>query len=900
MSANMLEFTTDNRPVSLANPPRGAVEYSEILNYYGLAYIQADYYWQIGQINHVQGWVLHLSAIISQVGTLIESVIPFLAEKNIPFKIPLHKDISRNILYGYMGTPQVGKIVSIYPDNPDEALKFAKRLVIMFKDFRGPAIPTDIHLGAIVYTRYGSCNPIIKISSNGKKEKYIYDDKGQLIKDPYSTPFKLPEYVSWPYSELASPIPITRSKILNNLYKPQFRLKTDARGNVYKGLYIKGLFQAAPCVIKQGKKYMGSEDCGRDIRDKLLWQQYLHQRLAHIIPLPKLIDLFEEQGDTYLVMELIKGTTLHDRCKEINFNLRAWRALDLREKTILLDYLLQILSYISQLHENGFVHRDIQPSNFLIDAQEKIFLIDVELAWSIKEGIPDPPFELGTPGFMSPEQFAIAKPTIKEDIYGFSGLIISVFTGLSPAKFNVQQDRLRNTLDFLIGNKALADLVASCRTFDPLRRPELTIIESTLREYRKDLEFENILHKQDRRFPGPDPILVHKSIIEGLAGLNKAPIAIFDDLWYSKDTRTENRDTPEQKEYTPLLGLREGIGGVLYLLARARRMGYIIDSSLKSYYKGFDYIIEHCFNHPQSMMAGLYEGSSGIAITLVEGIRSGLLDDNKKNRCRIEASLQLPYNGLDIASGAAGQGVAILQCSEYLHLDLKQKLLKQCLYLILDKQEKDGSWVCNEEMPGKKHTKSIGFAHGVSGITWFILEYMSRFKDATIKHSAIKGLNWLRHRTKDLESLFDSKSFKKLMPNAIQDGDERVGILRTFIKGYEVLKQYHYRTLAEKALGKYPLFVVTNNFTQDTGLSGLGELYIEAKRIFGTEVWQTRADWIAQVFIHTAIQNYEGICYWQMEENHLPTADLLVGNSGILHFLMHYLNPEKLGDCLLS
>jgi hypothetical protein len=138
------------------------------------------------------------------------------------------------------------------------------------------------------------------------------------------------------------------------------------------------------------------------------------------------------------------------------------------------------------------------------------------------------------------------------------------------------------------------------------------------------------------------------------------------------------------------------------------------------------------------------------------------------------------------------------------------------------------------------------------------------------------------------------------MPNGVQEGDERIGIIRTFIKAYEILKEPHYRTLAEKAVAKYPLYVVTNNFTQDTGLAGLGELYIEAMKTFGGEGWQKRVNWIAQVFIHTAIRNKDGGCYWQMEENHLPTADLLIGNTGILHFLMRCLDPDKLGHCLLS
>jgi serine/threonine protein kinase len=900
MSGNISELELYSAPVSMASFPRETEDYREILNYYGLTYIQSESYWQVGQINHVQGWLLHLSVVISQISSLLESVIFFLTKKNISFKIPLHKGISDYILNGYMGTPQVGKIVSIYPESSDEALALAKELIILTNNFKGPAIPTDICLGGVVYTRYGSFSPVTKVNPKGRKEKYIYDNRGKLIKDPYSIPFQLPKGISWPFREIASPIPVTRKKILNNFYKPQYRLKSDARGNVYKGQYVKGVFQAAPCIIKQGKKNMGSENCGRDIRDKLLWQQYLYMQFADVIPFPRVIDFFEEQGDSYLVIELIKGTTLHDRCKEINFNLKAWRALQVNHRKLLVDYLLQILSHIDLFHQYGFVHRDIQPSNFLIDDEGKIFLIDVELAWSIKDEVPNPPFELGTAGFMSPEQFAVATPTFKEDIYGFSGLMISVFTGLSPAKFNMLPGELAESLQLFIENSTLTNLIAACRSNYAAHRPELTNIKSTISEYRKELDSLESEDQSAQIVPASHPILLKETIIQGLAGLNKTPIIISEDLWYSKDTRMENRDTPNQKEFIHLSGMREGVAGVLYLLAVAKRMGYPIEASIKGYYRGYQFILDNFFGCLQNMTPGLHEGAAGIAIALSEGVEAGLLDDDQHHKSRIQTSLILNTSGLNVASGAAGQGIAILRCARHLDPAIMQRSLQQLLTKILSAQKMDGSWIIDKATRGNDNTKSIAFAHGVSGIIWFLLEYLSQFENTRIQHAASKGLKWLCYRTKNLDSLFDQKAFKKLIPGGIQDGDERIGVLRTFIKAYEVLGEPHYRSMAEKVLEKYPLFVVTNNFTQETGLAGLGELYLEAKKVFGNDVWQDRVDWIAQVFVHTANRSTEGTCYWQMEENGSPTADLLLGNSGILHFLMRCTDPETLGHCLLN
>jgi len=83
-------------------------------------------------------------------------------------------------------------------------------------------------------------------------------------------------------------------------------------------------------------------------------------------------------------------------------------------------------------------------------------------------------------------------------------------------------------------------------------------------------------------------------------------------------------------------------------------------------------------------------------------------------------------------------------------------------------------------------------------------------------------------------------------------------------------------------------------------MAALGELYLEAGRVFKSEEWYTRANLIANVFIHTFLKNQEGSGYWNMEERNAPTADFMVGNSGIIHFLARCIYPDKIGYRLLE
>src|ERR1700722_15295550 len=130
--------------------------YAAILHSFGLHYKLVGYQYQVGEIKATQGWIIHLSVVLSQVRYLFEKVIPFLSQHGVTFKIPINDAVSEDILNGNYGVTQIGKIVSIYSENELFTISLAKELVSLTQFFKGPGIPTDICLGGIVYTRYGS------------------------------------------------------------------------------------------------------------------------------------------------------------------------------------------------------------------------------------------------------------------------------------------------------------------------------------------------------------------------------------------------------------------------------------------------------------------------------------------------------------------------------------------------------------------------------------------------------------------------------------------------------------------------------------------------------------------------------------------------------------------------
>ena len=66
----------------------------------------------------------------------------------------------------------------------------------------------------------------------------------------------------------------------------------------------------------------------------------------------------------------------------------------------------QILDAIGYAHKKGFVHRDVKPSNIMIDKKGRIKVLDFGIAKMQEEekGLTKTGMQIGTASYMSPEQ----------------------------------------------------------------------------------------------------------------------------------------------------------------------------------------------------------------------------------------------------------------------------------------------------------------------------------------------------------------------------------------------------------------------------------------------------------------------------------------------------------------
>ena len=94
----------------------------------------------------------------------------------------------------------------------------------------------------------------------------------------------------------------------------------------------------------------------------------------------------------------------------------------------------QLCDALTDLHDLGIIHRDVKPENILIGSDDNLFLIDYDIARTIKEEATRDTRLLGTQGYAAPEQFGFQQTDARADLYSAGVLYNMMLTGTFPQK----------------------------------------------------------------------------------------------------------------------------------------------------------------------------------------------------------------------------------------------------------------------------------------------------------------------------------------------------------------------------------------------------------------------------------------------------------------------------------
>ena len=180
----------------------------------------------------------------------------------------------------------------------------------------------------------------------------------------------------------------------------------------------------------------------RFVREARLMAKLVHPNIVTVF------DAGEMPGGAYIVMELVEGTSLE-----------GWLEEKVRPPAEILPKYLMAGYALAAAHGAGIVHRDFKPANVLLDRKGRVAVADFGIASVVESAEANPArvaavdvtmtragVILGTPAFMSPEQFLGERADARTDQFSFAVALYESLFGEPPFRGETVQERSAEVL----------------------------------------------------------------------------------------------------------------------------------------------------------------------------------------------------------------------------------------------------------------------------------------------------------------------------------------------------------------------------------------------------------------------------------------------------------------------
>jgi tetratricopeptide (TPR) repeat protein/TolB-like protein len=264
------------------------------------------------------------------------------------------------------------------------------------------------------------------------------------------------------------------------------------------------------------------------ISPRLSWDQHSRQRFLREAEcasrlnephIAGIYDVFEEGGETFLIMEYVEGQTLRERMAQ---------PLSISE---FLSIAQQCAAAVAAAHRGRVIHRDLKPENIMLTSGDQVKILDFgvakvllqqdETATTNPSGVQSE-FFAGTPTYMAPEVLLGKEADGRADIFSLGIIFYEALTGRHP---------FRSESFLATSQKILGEAARPLREYNPRVPEELErIVGKMLAKEREEryataddllVDLRSLQKEKSEPFtrPAARPVWARRLLIGGVAGI---------------------------------------------------------------------------------------------------------------------------------------------------------------------------------------------------------------------------------------------------------------------------------------------------------------------------------------------------------------------------------------------
>jgi tRNA A-37 threonylcarbamoyl transferase component Bud32 len=661
------------------------------------------------------GWKLHVSSRSATFPDLVETILPVLAEEGCAFKLARSCRVLAELNDGLTSPATVGKAVTIYPDQR-RVRELGLTLAALLAGRPGPRILSDrqVARSAPVYYRYGPFEAAWESGERGRLTLVLHGPDGEVFDGAAELAYRQPSWAVDPFTgAIGDGGSSAGPQILGGHYEVTAGLRQAAGGNVYVAVDER---DGAAVVIKQARALVSEDRQQADTRLRLRNERRVLQALEGVAGVPRFVDHFRHADDEFLVISdcgpanLIEDVLGHGPYRAGPGGTRSLGTLA--------GGLARILS---QVHQRGVIMRDLSPKNVVISETGEPSIIDFGIA--AYDGLH---LDGATPGYAPARQRRAAPPEAADDYFALGMTLLFAATALDPVSAGDDPALPRH--------RALQTITAVYGTSPPVIIGMAADLIGSSEQAAADA-FGYLVSGESGPRPAPVGSLPTVPVLTADIAAEVAD-SLLDDLLRQAE---QLLDTPPGQRAAHDASIYQGSAGIglelLHHMTDSRVVRLLPDLAAFSAQAA----------ERAKLVPGLIIGTTGVEIFLRQAAVSGVAVPSPA--ASAPGSDWQP-DGDDLMVGAAGVGLGQLwlsRSSEPAHLASAVR----CGHGILSGTTPatpagDGSILVAGLDP------AAGRAHGLAGVTEFLLTLAARTGDEDVLAAAADRAGRLAERTQPL------------------------------------------------------------------------------------------------------------------------------------------------------